>query len=116
MSFPNGSPFIVAFEKSDKPLCEACMVFGLTAPDGQDLPPFFAQPLRHIVVPPLVFPDFLFPKQDIRRRQMPARTGVPMPKAPVDEHHASPGRKHKIRSSSQVFSVQPKTISEPVEH
>jgi hypothetical protein len=47
---------------------------------------------------------------------MSARATMPMPEAAVDEHHASPGRKHNIRSSGQVFSVQPETIPDFVEH
>src|ERR1700728_3787963 len=68
------------------------------------------------MIAPLVFAYFLFPKYDIGRRKMPARATVPMPKTTVDEHHASSGGKHNIRSSGQVFSVQPEPISKPMKH
>ncbi len=89
-----------------------CNIAQLALPNHTDVPPHVGQHGKVSQISFLVAAQLLIPECFIGFRPCPSWAIMSMPKAPMDEHNLSTARKHQIRFSREVGTMQPVTVAQ----
>lgn len=102
-------------EPRHEPL-QGLRVFGLTFPHDDTSPAKFAQrALLNFVADGVAIQFREPPFPTVRRRRAILAAAMPMPEAAVDKDDRLVFHQHHVRPSGKFLSVQPETITEPVQ-